>query len=164
MSGSRLLRRTLSRLLHLWFRMSRGLTLGVRAAVLDGEGRVFLVRHTYMPGWQLPGGGVERGETALGALARELAEEAGLALAGPPVLHGIVHQGDVSPADHVLVYVVREVRTLATRRPALEIADRGFFPLSDLPPGTTAGTRARLAEIAAGAPAAPTWSASVPPG
>jgi hypothetical protein len=38
-----------------WFRLRRPLTLGVRAAVFDGEGRIALVRHTYTPGWHLPG-------------------------------------------------------------------------------------------------------------
>ena len=51
------------RVLHLYWRFSRGLTVGVRAVVIDGEGRVFLIKHSYVPGWQLPGGGVEIGET-----------------------------------------------------------------------------------------------------
>ena len=60
-------------------KITRGMTLGVRAVVLDGENRVFLVRHTYVPGWSLPGGGVEVGETFVTSLARELEEE-GLSL------------------------------------------------------------------------------------
>lgn len=62
-------------LLHRVFKLTRGMTLGVRAACFDGEGRIFLVRHTYVPGWYMPGGGVERGETALDALRKELREE-----------------------------------------------------------------------------------------
>ena len=40
-------------------RWKRGMTLGVRAACFDGDGRVFLIRHTYVRGWYFPGGGVE---------------------------------------------------------------------------------------------------------
>ena len=60
----------LRRLLHLHWRFSRGLTLGVRAVVIDAAGKVFLVRHSYVSGWHLPGGGVDhyrpcaQGETA----------------------------------------------------------------------------------------------------
>lgn len=138
------------RVLHAWFRVSRGLTLGVRGAVIDEEERVLLVRHTYVTGWHLPGGGVETGETALAALTRELAEEAAIEVVGPPTLHGIFFNGHVSRRDHTLVYVVRSFSKRGPKSPDREIAAAAFFPLSALPEGTTRGTRARLHEILAG--------------
>jgi 8-oxo-dGTP pyrophosphatase MutT (NUDIX family) len=59
----------LSRILHTYFLMSRGLTIGVRAIVRSDDGKFLLVRHTYIPGWHFPGGGVEKGETAERALS-----------------------------------------------------------------------------------------------
>lgn len=143
--------------LHLWFRWSRGLTLGVRAAVLDGAERVCLVQHTYVDGWHLPGGGVEAGETASDALRRELAEEADLEPTGELSLHGVFHSGPIARRDHVLVYVVRNFRVLGQRRPDREIASSAFFALADLPAGTTRGTRARLDEIRTGRPGSARW-------
>jgi len=140
-----------------YWRLTRGMTLGVRAVVLDGEGRVFLVRHTYMRGWHLPGGGVEAGETLAGALERELGEEAHLAADETPLLHGVFRQAKVSARDHVAVFVIRKFRALEGEKRDWEIAERGFFPLDALPEGTTEGTRARLAEIADASPPGIDW-------
>lgn len=144
--------------LHAWFRISRGLTLGVRGAVLDGEGRVLLVRHTYLAGWHMPGGGVETGETAEAALGRELDEEARIEILEPPELHGIFFNGHASRRDHVLIYVIRGFRRRPGWRPDREIAAAEFVPLTDLPDGVTAGTRARLVEIASGTRPPPNWT------
>ena len=43
-----------------WSRISRGMTLGVRGVAIDADGQVLLVKHTYLHGWWLPGGGVDR--------------------------------------------------------------------------------------------------------
>ena len=136
--------------LHAWFLASRGLTLGVRGAVIDNDDRVLLIRHTYVSGWHMPGGGVEIGEDAVAALTRELAEEAEVRLSSTPRLHGIFFNGHVSRRDHVLVYVVRDFTLLGPKRPDREIAEAAFFPLAALPEGINAGTRARLEEIVSG--------------
>ena len=95
---------------HLYWRLSRGLTLGVRALVLDESGRIFLVKHTYVRGWHLPGGGVEPGETLLDALARELKEEGNIDLVDQPPLHAVYFNKRVSQRDHVALYVVTAFR------------------------------------------------------
>src|SRR4051812_28077284 len=91
----------LRQFVHLYFRFARGMTLGVRAVVLDANDRVFLVRHTYVSGWYLPGGGVEVGQTFRAALETELREEGCITLTGEPVLHGVFLNSHVSLRDHV---------------------------------------------------------------
>jgi 8-oxo-dGTP pyrophosphatase MutT (NUDIX family) len=136
--------------LFLFFeRHRRGMTLGIRVAVLDGADKVFLIRHSYVPGWHFPGGGVEPGETIRQALARELMEEGGIRLDAPPELFGLYLSRPLAPRDHVAFFVGRKWTQVASPKvPNMEISDCGFFPLDALPAGTTAGTHRRLAEIA----------------
>jgi 8-oxo-dGTP pyrophosphatase MutT (NUDIX family) len=143
--------------MHFYWRLSRAATLGVRAAVLDGQGRVFLVKHSYVDGWHLPGGGVETGETLIEALTRELAEEGNIALTAPPRLHGVFFNRRVSRRDHVALFVVRDFRQDAAPQPNREIVAHGFFPLAALPGDTGRATRARLAEVLDGAAVSELW-------
>lgn len=152
---------TLRKFVHLYFRFARGMTLGVRAVVVDADRRVFLVRHTYVTGWYLPGGGVEVGQTFRQALEMELREEGRIALGGDPVLHGMFLNDHVSIRDHVAVYIVRDFQQDRLPEPNNEIAETGFFALDALPPDTTEGTRQRLAEIFDGKPVIPTWRAKL---
>lgn len=56
-------------------------TEGAHVYVTDAEDRVLVVRTTYLgPGWMLPGGRIERGETPHDGAARETLEETGLAV------------------------------------------------------------------------------------
>ena len=142
---------------HLWFRLARPLTMGVRAVVLDEAGRVFLVRHSYLPGWHLPGGGVEVGETALEALSRELREEGNIELNGAPVLQGVYLNTFVTKRDHVLVYVVRAFAQTQRRGADWEIVETGFFHVDKLPEATARGSRARIEEALGGASLSALW-------
>ncbi|MCF1492340.1 NUDIX domain-containing protein [Agrobacterium vitis] len=144
------------RLLHVYFAITRGMTLGVRAACFDEDGRIFLVRHTYLPGWYMPGGGVERGETANQALEKELREEGNLVMTASPVLLQSYLNRTASRRDHVLFYRTL-VRQTAPRLPDREIAESGFFPLDALPEGISPATRRRLAELVTDGPYADFW-------
>ena len=153
----RALEPALRRVFHVYWRFARGATLGVRGMVIDGEGRVLLIRHSYVSGWHLPGGGVEIGETMLAALTRELREEGNVELTGAPVLHGIYFNRQASRRDHVALFVVRDFRQSAMPKPNFEIAECGFFARDALPAETTKGTRARIAEVFDGLAASEFW-------
>ena len=91
--------------MHVWFRFSRPMTLGARVAVLDSQGQVLLVKHTYTRGWLLPGGGVEEGEELEDALLREITEECGMAptaIRGPIALAETIPPAETPEGRHIL--------------------------------------------------------------
>jgi ADP-ribose pyrophosphatase YjhB (NUDIX family) len=138
-------------------RVTRGMTLGVRAMLLK-DGEIVLVKHSYIPGWYLPGGGVEAGESFAAALARETEEEADARLTGAAELFGIYRNGRVDRRDHVALFVCREWERIGTRRiPNREIVAMDRFALERLPKGTTTGTLARIREVLGGEPPAVDW-------
>ena len=145
------------RILHLYWWFARGMTLGVRGMVLDRDDRVFLVKHSYVDGWHLPGGGVENGETFGEALRRELMEEGRIELSGEPALHGLFFNSHVSRRDHVAVYVVRDFSQDRLPEANHEIIACGFFAATALPDETTRGTRLRISEVLEGKPKIATW-------
>jgi ADP-ribose pyrophosphatase YjhB (NUDIX family) len=124
------------------FRLRRGVTLGVRGVVTDDEGRVLLVEHTYLHGWHLPGGGVDSGECAEDALARELQEEGGVRLTGPARLVSLT-TGEEFRGDHVALFRAGDWEPCAAAEQG-EILRIGWFAPDALPPDTTARTRVRI--------------------
>lgn len=148
--------RLLGWLLHSYFALTRSMTLGVRAACFDQDGRIFLVRHSYIAGWHMPGGGVERHETVEQALEKELREEGNLVISGRPQLFHVYLNNRTSKRDHV-VFFRTQVEQTAPRKPDLEIVESGFFALDALPPGTTKATYRRLKELEGGEPPSNYW-------
>ncbi|MEU2082966.1 NUDIX domain-containing protein [Streptomyces albus] len=63
-----------------------GETVAAGVLLFDDRDRVLLVDPTYKPGWEFPGGVVERGEAPSVAGVREVFEELGLRLTGEPAL------------------------------------------------------------------------------
>lgn len=137
-------------------RLQRGMTLGVRAVAVDAQGRVMLVKHTYLHGWWLPGGGVDRGEQTGEAAARELFEETGLKATAPGRLVSVHSNERFFPGDHVVVYRFDAFEPGELTHHG-EIAETGWFDPHALPDDAHRSTRARMSEMFDGAPVDARW-------
>ncbi len=137
-------------------KMTRGMTLGSRTAVIDGQGRFMLVKQTYAPGWIFPGGGVERGETCEEAAHREIEEEAAIFAKGALEFKGIFSNEQEMRGDHLAFYVLRDFEQRVFV-PNMEIADARFFHHAELPERVNGGTRRRIAELVDDVPLSLHW-------
>jgi ADP-ribose pyrophosphatase YjhB (NUDIX family) len=153
MTSEQLVRLALQR----YWRWARGLTLGAQGLIVDADQRVLLIRHTYRPGWHFPGGGVEKNEVVTAALQREVYEEAGITLGGPPELFGVYANFRYFPSDHVAFFVVRDWRQDKVAAPNREIAEQGFFALDALPEDTHRSVISRIGEVFHGRPRDTLW-------
>jgi hypothetical protein len=82
--------------------------LGVRGLVINSENRVLLVRHTYVNGFLLPRGGVDRGESLIKALGRVFREGRNISfLENAGRLHSVYVNSYVCSYDSVVLFVVR---------------------------------------------------------
>lgn len=131
--------------------------MGVRTLVFDDQGRVLMVEHTYLAGWSLPGGGVDRGETLEAAARRELMEEAGVDALSRPVLISIHSNEARFRGDHVALFRIDHWRHAVHTPDPREIRAIAFFAPDALPEDTMPGSRRRIAEALGGGVADAMW-------
>jgi 8-oxo-dGTP pyrophosphatase MutT (NUDIX family) len=127
------------------------MTLGARVMFINAKGEICLIKHGYVAGWQLPGGGVDRGQTIEEAAARELEEEAGFTPLGRMQLFALYKNLKASPRDHVAMYICRSAKPLAGFTvDGVEITELAFFAPDALPADITGSARRRIMEVTQG--------------
>lgn len=99
------------------------------AIIFDGQKRIFLVKTTYnrFHPWGLPGGALEYGESAEGAMIREVEEETGLTVE----IEKLLLYKTFSP-DKFGMYYVCTIKD-GVFQPSDEISEYGYFELNSLP-------------------------------
>lgn len=136
--------------------LSGSKTLGARAIVLNKEGNILLVKHTYQDHWYIPGGGVDKGETVKDALIRELKEEVGLEVGeDEPVLFGIYYHTYMDVPDYPVIYIVKNYIQKSSNSGEIEQMD--WFSYEALPEMISLGTKRRLDEYFGTLPQSQHW-------
>ena len=127
----------------IWRFFVRPVVVGVRVMMIR-DGEVLLVRHTYVPGWYMPGGGLNRGETLEQGARREAAEEVGAELHNISLVGAYTNFKEWR-SDHNALFLSTDF-SLSGERDRREIAEVRFFPLDALPADIWPGHRLRLDE------------------
>ncbi len=154
MSISKIVSRSLQR----YWRISRGLTLEARVALIHADGGgVWLIRSPEHPAWQFPGGRVKAHETVAGALARELAAQLELTIEGQTQLFGIYIGTGEARGNHTVLVVNRTWRPSSNAPQSAHVVEHGVFAPNKLPPDTCPATRQRILEILGQTPRASVW-------
>lgn len=138
------------RLLYLGYKIYcfifRPVRMGVRTMMIQDD-KVWLVRHTYISGWFMPGGGLKRGETLEHAARREAYEETGAKL-GDITLMGIYTSFKDWKTDHAIVFICKDFSF--TGKPDGEIAELRAFNINEYPEDLFPSHRLRLEEYQKG--------------
>lgn len=124
----------LTTILHFYFRLSRGLTVGARCLIINNKEEIMLVRHSYNDGWHLPGGGVESNESIIDALSREVHEECNIVFDKEPYFLETKFNHKVSSRDHVFIYLSKYWHfSNKSRHIQNEVMESKFFNIKNLP-------------------------------
>jgi len=123
--------------------------IGAAAFIVDGEGKVLLVKHTYGHlNWELPGGGAEANESPARTAVREVREETGLIVAARSMT-GYYY----APDNDSIHFVFRCDRLDADAVPTpdrSEISECRFWPQTELPRPISDWTLRRIQDAVSG--------------
>lgn len=127
----------------------QGKFLGSAAVILDGQGRILLVKHSYGKlNWEIPGGAAEANESVADTAIREVREETRLQVVAER-LTGVYYEAETD--GHHFVYLCRPVDPNQEPRPdRVEITECGYFPPDALPRPMSDFTEGRIRDALAG--------------
>lgn len=118
--------------------------MGAAAVIINKEGKVLLVKHSYgKNNWDLPGGKAEANESAEETAKREVVEETGLNVKVER-LTGIYYDPTYDMHHFVFTAAVAENEEAAPSSP--EILECGYFSVDDLPRPISDFTARRINE------------------
>jgi 8-oxo-dGTP diphosphatase len=86
--GFRIAYRVAYRMMRVYWRLTHASTHGALVALWH-NGKILLVKNSYVPYWSLPGGYVNAGESAIDAALRELKEEVGLEVPASKLIRAV---------------------------------------------------------------------------
>ncbi len=123
--------------------------IGAAAFIVDVDGRVLLVKHTYgRLNWELPGGGAEANESPVETALREVREETGLAVPARQVT-GIYYMPG-NDTVHFVFWCERLHATAIPRADLAEISECRFWPTHALPRPISDWTIRRIEDALSG--------------
>ena len=120
---------------------------GAQMIVLK-DNHVLLIKPTYRPHWEFPGGKIEKMEAPETAAVRETKEEARIFVKKIARKLGTYTDQYINRSVIIHVYIAEIWEELDLWKPGMEISRRGFFPLNDLPEDISQSTLLRLKELA----------------
>ena len=127
-----------------------GVKINGAQAIVQRHGEILLVKTTYRPYWEFPGGKIEAYEAPESTAIRETKEEAHIFIKRFERKLGTYSRKHFFTTITIHVYVAGDWEELDLWRPTLEIAERQFFSLDGLPEDISPATKRRIEELVSG--------------
>jgi len=133
------------KVLRLYYRLTKPLTVGVRIILGNESNQVLLVKHADDGKYYIPGGGVRKSESLKDACIREVSEECGIHISDPRVVCAYSNFQEYKN-DHIVLFYA-EIPDTDIKTDSREITDAGFYSVDQLPENMSNGSRRRIDEF-----------------